>query len=262
VGLGVIAVVLAILVVGLTLGASVCGAAPVTVRFPENAAHGFLILRSEGGETLAAGELLQVPHGDGVESRLVFRFKDGSLYDETVTFSQRKVFRLLAYRLIQRGPSYPRTTEVSFDRQTGRYRARTGDSGADSADGTLDLPEDVHNGMTGMLVKNLAPGASAAGHLLVFTPKPRLLKTEFHPEGEDRFFVGDVAHMATRYLVTMKIGGLTGVLARWLGKDPPDGRYWISTGPAPAFVKFRGAMYAKGPRWRIELGTPRWPAER
>jgi len=82
--------VLAILVGVLTLGASVCGAASVTVRFPESATHGFLILRSEGGETLATGELVQVPHGDGLESRMVCRFKDGSLYDETVTSRNEK----------------------------------------------------------------------------------------------------------------------------------------------------------------------------
>jgi hypothetical protein len=60
----------------------------------------------------------------------------------------------------------------------------------------------------------------------------------------------------------MDIGGLTGVVATVLGKDPPDLRFWVSTGPLPAFLKFEGAMYLKGPRWRIELAAPRWPAER
>jgi hypothetical protein len=82
------------------------------------------------------------------------------------------------------------------------------------------------------------------------------------PEGENQYFVGDAARTATRYLVTMELGGLTGVAASVLGKDPPDLRFWISTGPAPAFLRVRGAMFLKGPTWQIELSAPRWPDER
>ena len=244
----------------LAFAASSAGADPVAVRFPEGTAHGFVVLRGERGDVLAHGELLQAPHADGMQSRLVFRFADGSLYDETLTFSQKLVFRLLTYKLIQRGPSFPEASEVSFDRATGRYRARIGTD--EPVEGTLDLPEDVHNGITGLLLRTLPAGASAAGHTVAFTPKPRLLRTTLKPTGEDRYFVGDAARTATRYLVTMEIGGLTGAIATVLGKDPPDLNFWISTGPAPAFLKFEGAMFLEGPRWRIELSAPRWPNER
>jgi hypothetical protein len=39
-------------------------------------------------------------------------------------FSQKSVFRLEGYRLAQHGPSYP-TLEVSFDRKSGQYKARS-----------------------------------------------------------------------------------------------------------------------------------------
>jgi len=42
--------------------------------------------------------------GDRVESRLSWRFLDGSVLDETVTYAQRPVLKLLSYRQIQRGP--------------------------------------------------------------------------------------------------------------------------------------------------------------
>ena len=98
----------------LTLFASGASAEPVTVRFWESATHGFLVLRNDQGGAIALGELVQAPHGEGMQSRLVFRFTDGSLYEETVTFSQKRVFRLLTYRLIQRGPAFPEATEVWF----------------------------------------------------------------------------------------------------------------------------------------------------
>jgi hypothetical protein len=250
-----------ILALGVTGGAAAWGE-PIAVRFPEGTARGFLTLRGQRGDVLAYGDLVQTPGKDStMESRLVFHFKDGSVYDETATFSQQKVFRLLAYRHIQRGKSFPETIDVAFDRSSGRYRARVG-AGGETAEGSLDLPDDLHNGMTGVLLKNLPAGVTAKGHMLTFLPKPELLKTVLRPEATDKFFVAEVPHTATRYRVKMEIRGLTGVVARLIGKDPPDLRYWIATGPAPAFVKFEGAMFLKGPRWRIELGAPRWPDER
>ena len=195
-----------------------------------------------------------------MQSRLVFRFTDGSLYDETVTFSQKRVFRLLAYTLMQKGPSFPEASEVSFDRASGRYRARAGTE--EPVEGTFELPEDLHNGMTGTLIRNLRDGGRRRATSTPSLPSHGCCAARCRPDGEDKYFVGDAARTASRYLVTMEIGGLTGVIASVLGKTPPDLRFWISTGPAPGFLKFEGAMFLKGPIWRIELATPRWATER
>ncbi len=232
------------------------GAEAVAVRFTESSAHGFLILRGPGGEPIAEGEFIQTPKGDRVHTQLVFRFADGSLYDESLSFTQKKVFRLMSYKVVQKGKAFPESSEVSFERDGGgRYRARTGD---DRADGKVDIPEDVHNGMTGLLLKNLPAGAGTSAHLLAFTPKPQVLTSTLRKEGEDRYFVGDTARSAARYLVKLDIPGVKGVLAGLIGKEPPDLRYWITTGEAPTFMRFEGPMYLKGPRWRVEVGAPRW----
>ena len=228
----------------------------VAVRIPESASRAFPVLRSADDKDLAHGEQVQTLRGDRVHSRLTFRFKNGSLYDETVVYSQSKVFRLLSYRLVQRGASFPSASDVSFDRATGRYRAKVDD---DESDGRIDIPPDVHNGMTGVLLRNLPGGVSARGHMIAFTPKPRILKTELAPEGEDRFVIGGAPHKATRYLIKLELGGVTGVVASALGKAPEDVRYWLTAGPAPTFLKFEGAMFLNGPLWRIELGVPQWP---
>ena len=69
-------------------------AAPIPVKFVEGLTRGYLVLRDVQGRILAHGDLLQVVHGDQVEKQMVFRFNDGSLYDERVTYKEKGVFRL------------------------------------------------------------------------------------------------------------------------------------------------------------------------
>jgi hypothetical protein len=244
-------------VVGLVLTiASAASAEPVRVRFTESVSHGFLVLKNDRGETLADGEVVQTPKGQRVENRLTFHFKDGSLWEETLSFTQQKVFRLMSYRHVQRGPAFRERAEVTFDRDSGRYKATVGD---ETAEGTVEMPEDLYNGMTSTLLKNLPRDARASGHLLVFTPKPHLLDSDLAAEGEDRYLVGATARTATRYVLKLELRGMKKVLAALVGKDPPDVRYWMTAGAAPLFVRFEGPMFLNGPHWRIELSAPRWP---
>ena len=69
-------------------------AEPIPVRHIEETIHGFLALRTKEGRVLAVGDLFQVVRGDRLTTRLLFRFKDGSVGDETVGFSQRGNFQL------------------------------------------------------------------------------------------------------------------------------------------------------------------------
>src|SRR5258708_20209320 len=69
-------------------------AAPIAVRYLEGVTHGFLVLRGPGGENLAEGDLLQVVRPEAVASRLLFRFRDGSLYQEPAVFPLHKPFTL------------------------------------------------------------------------------------------------------------------------------------------------------------------------
>lgn len=53
----------------------------VPVRHTEGLMHSFLTLRTLDGKRLADAEVPQLAEGDRVTSRLIFRFKDGSVYD-------------------------------------------------------------------------------------------------------------------------------------------------------------------------------------
>jgi len=238
-------------------------AGPIAVRHPEGDVYGILAVRTSGGEVLAHGELIQSVRGHQVDSQLVFRFPDGSLFDERVAFSQQKLFSLTSYRLTQRGPAFPGNSEVSFTRDSGQYHAKIRekpDAKEEVVEGRLDLPADLYNGMALVLVKNLSADQTATGRLLAFTPKPRLLAMKIKAEGTDEFTVGPMTRKAIRWLVDLELGGMMGVLASIVGKEPPDLRYWIAAAPLPpAFVKFEGPFYAQGPVWRIELSSPRGP---
>src|SRR5262245_43501501 len=91
-------------------------AAPIPVRYAEGMVHGFLELRTASDSLLAHGDLLQVATDSGIESRLVFHFPDSSLFEETVRFTQRQVFQLDHYHLVQRGPVFEQDLDVTLDR--------------------------------------------------------------------------------------------------------------------------------------------------
>src|SRR5262245_20121768 len=239
---------------GLVLVVVVCAQAaaePIAVRYTEGITRGFPVLRSLGGEKLAQGELIQVPHGDVIESRLVFRFKDGSLYDERLTFSQRDVFTLLSYHIVQQGPSFPESIDARVDRKTGRYEVRykgDEDSPEETLKGTFDMPGDVYNGLLSTLMKNMPAGNPATVQIIAFTPKPRLVTMLLKPAAEDPMNVNDAAVIATRFLVRPQLG----LFASLLVADIPDVKCWILGGEAPAFLRFEGPLYFMGPIWRID----------
>src|SRR6185295_9304595 len=81
-------------------------AEPVAVRYAEGLVHGFLSLKSPGGQLLANGDLIQTTRGDRVTTRLSFHFKDGSTSEETAVFSQRGHFALITDHLVQKGPAF------------------------------------------------------------------------------------------------------------------------------------------------------------
>ena len=104
---------LIVLTCAITLAAAAPALAePVAVKFTEGVTHAFPVLRSVSGEKLAQGEMVQIPRGDRVENRLTFRFRDGSVYDERVVFSQRDTFTLTSYQILLKGPSFPEMIEA------------------------------------------------------------------------------------------------------------------------------------------------------
>jgi hypothetical protein len=252
------------LAAGVLLRTVPAGSEPVAVRFSEGLVHGFLKLSAMDGVALADGDLMQTAHGNRVTSRLVFRFIDGSLHEETSVYSQRGQFRVVSYRLVQKGASFPRPLDMSID-ATGQASVRyTDDHGQQKTESDhIDLPPDLSNGVMLTLLKNIRGDAVPAEQsMIVATPKPRLVKLKLAAAGEETFSTGHMQRKATHYVLKVDIGGLSGLVAPLVGKQPPDSHVWILSGNVPAFVKSEQPFYMGGPLWRIELVSPVWPKAR
>ena len=127
----------------------------------------------------------------------------------------------------------------------------------EGSSGSIELPPGVYNGMVPMLLKNLASDASETVHIVAFTPKPRLIQLEMVPAGNQRLVAGDTSRQATRYALKPKLGAAVRVFATLLGKAPADQECVILTEDVPAVVRCDGALYLKGPVWRMEMTSAR-----
>jgi hypothetical protein len=254
---------IALILAGLSLITGAAASAQrVQVRHAEGLVHGFLVLRTLDGKRVADGDLIQNVHGDRVTSRLIYHFTDGSLYEERVVFSESGHFAVREYHLTEKGPTFSTPLEMSIDAGSGRVEVRyTDDEGEPHVEQEhMDLPSNLANGLVLVVLKNVRKGGPLPElSMIVPTPKPRLVKLQLSDGGTVRFSTGGVQREATRYAVHVDIGGLTGILAKLFGKQPPDTHVWMLTGEAPAFVKSEGPMFQGGPIWRTELVSPEWP---
>jgi hypothetical protein len=233
-------------------------AAPIPVRHPQGSQHGFLALRTQKGVRIATGDVTQDVHGDIVTSRLIFHFRDGSIDEDTTEFSQRGVFRLISDHHMQRGPSFPRPTDVLIDAIHGLTITR--DENGKVRQDHLDLPADLANGLPPNLLLNILPSAAETDiTYLLSTTKPRLIHVSIKPTGMVPFLIGGTRRKAIDYALHVELGGLTGLLAPLVGKEPADYHIWILGGAHPAFIREEGQLYEGGPIWRIEQISPTFP---
>ena len=237
-------------------------ASVVHVRHREGVLHGFLQLSTQQGQAIAAGDLIQVTNDDRVTAELVFHFKDGSVSDETTVFSQRGQFHLISDHLVQRGPSFPTPIDMSIDPAGGLVSVAYADAHGrpQIIRKPMKIPDDLANGLILTLLKNVEPqGPAVTVSMIAATPEPRLVHVTLTPSGAEGFSIAGVSHTAREFTAHVDLGGITGVIAHLVGKQPPDSHVWILEGEAPAFVKSEQPLYAGGPLWRIELISPRWP---
>jgi hypothetical protein len=235
----------------------------VRVRHLEGTLHGFLALTTEQGQVLAAGDLIETVRGDRVTSHLTFHFKDGSLDDETTVYTQRGVFRLISDHHIQRGPYFPHPIDMMIDVAKGVVVTRSpGKDGKDeTATDRLKLPADLCNGLVIPFIKNISPDAGETKvSMIVSTPKPRLVTLNIMPQAPGTFYVAGVPRKATVYEIKIELGGVAGIIAPVIGKQPPNIFIEIFQSELPAFLRETGPLFEGGEALTISLIGPTWSA--
>ncbi len=233
------------------------------MRHPEGTLHGFLALTTEQGQVLAIGDLIEIVRGDRVTSHLTFHFKDGSLDDETTVYTQRGVFRLISDHHIQRGPYFPHPIDMMIDVVKGIVVTRSpGKDGKDeSATDRIKMPADLYNGLVTPVIKNVSPDAGETKvSMIVSTPKPRLVTLVIMPMAPQTFYLAGSPRKSSVYEIKIELGGIAGVIAPVIGKQPPNISMEILGGELPAFLRETGPLFEGGAVLSISLIGPTWPA--
>ena len=223
----------------------------IKVLHPQGSAHGFVDVTNSEGTRIAVGDLLQRAHGSVVSSRLVIRFSDGSLDDETTVYSQQGIFRFISDHHVQRGPSFPKPVDVTIDAR--KNLITSVDPSGQRKVVHFDMPADTYNGMASSLLMNVSPAArETLIAVVVAGDKPRVVHLSMKNAGEASFTLGGSVRKATDYLVHVELGGAAGVIAPLIGKQPLDYHVLILSGPDPAFIREEGQLYEGGPVWHIQ----------
>ncbi len=245
----------------LLLCLSIAGVAePIAVTNLEGSSHGFLILRDPSGKPIAGGDVMEVVRGDLVRVHVVYRFRDGSVDDEQTVFSQKKFFKVISDHHVQKGPSFPERMDVKINAATGEVTYCDCKKGKEEMKTEhVDVPPDLANGITFPVLKNVPPKAQETTvSYLVVLAKPRVIKLSIRPEGTDNFSIVGRKYDATRLGIHAELGGVTGVVAPMVGKQPPETQVWIAYGGVPAFMKAQGPSFMGGPLWITEVANAVW----
>ena len=238
------------------LCASALHADPIKVRQSQGTERGFLLIRSESGVVLGHGDLIQTAHGSRVTSELALHFKDGSLDDETVVYTQTGVFRLISDHHIQKGPFFHSPVDLLVQANGDVTNRSIGKDGKEKVDTQhLDLPPDVYNGMIGPLLSNISPTTQPLklGMVVAAGDKVRLVHLNISPTTPQKFSVAGLSYNATVFRIHIELGGVAGVVAPIVGKQPGDIFVWVVEGAAPQFMRMLGPLANGGPAVSIEL---------
>lgn len=223
------------------------------IQVPE---HGFMVARSETGKNIARFEFLQTVQGDDVTMHLAYHFVDGSIDEETTTFTQQGTFRLIRTHHIQKGPFFAKPVDFTVDATTGIVTSRNVDkNGKVHVDSEhMGLPDDLANGFVGTLLLNV-PDNTAPFRVGMLAPVEggRLIKLLISPEGEQPFQMGGQNLKATVFRIHPELGGIVGIIAQLIGLQPKDVMVWVLEGKEPAVVRTVGQLDGYGPVVSSEL---------
>ena len=222
----------------------------IPVKYIQRPMHRFMVTRAQDGTNLATGEFSQVVQGNEVTMRMIYRFVDGSIDDETTTYVQQGTFRLIQAHHIEKGPFFSRPIDFTVDATKGLATSRTTDSNGRIRVETkrINIPKDLSNGMVGTLLLNV-PSNTAPFRVGMLAPVGggRLIQLLISSEGEQTVHLSGLTLPATVFRIHPELGGFVGFIARLLGLQPKDVTVWILKGDEPAVAVIVGQLGGNGP---------------
>ena len=221
-------------------------AEPVPVHRTQGLVHGFLNIRSETGAILGYAEISQFATGDRVTLRTTLHFRDGSLDDELSVFTQSGVFRLVSDHHIQRGPFFKNAIDALVESSGNVTIRTTGKDGKVKEETShIDLPPDAPAFTLGMVIP---------------IDKGRLIKLNIIPDGTASFTaIAGARRTANRFRIKLELGGVAGVIAPMVGKQPADTIIWLLEGDAPVIVREDTQLADGTPLVSLELAGTSFP---
>jgi hypothetical protein len=231
-------------------------AEPISVKHIQLPRHEFMVARSETGKIIARVEFTEDVQGDDVTMRLTYRFVDGSIDDETTTYTQQGTFRLVRNHHIQQGPFFAKPIDFAVEAATGTATTRTTDkNGKIQVESEhIDLPDDLANGFVGTLLLNVSPNtAPFRAGILAPVFGGRLIRILVSPQGEQPFQRAGQTLKATVFRIHPELGGILGTIATLLGLQPKDVMVWVLEGETPAVMRVVGQLGGSGPVLSSEL---------
>ena len=185
--------------------ALVASAEPVPVRHLQGFIHGFLVVKDVNDAVLGSGELVQVSSGARVTATLTLHLKDGSLYQETFVFSQQKVYKLLSYKQVLKGPAFKTQQTLTINANGSVSVVATEQDGKEKTiNKQIALPLDLANGIVSTLLIDVDPKVESVLSMLVATPEPRMVKLKISSDGAaESISIGGSPNKATHYVVNI-----------------------------------------------------------
>lgn len=248
-----------IFVVSALLVTALCTAAPaeqIPVKHLQRPMHSFMQARSQAGETIARVEFSQEAQGNQVTMHLTYRFADGSIDDETTTYTQQGTFRLVRDHHVQKGPFFSKPFDFAVEAANGMATTRTRDKQGNVhvESEHVDLPDDLANGFVGTLLINVAQNTKPFRvGILAPVGGGRLIRILISPEGERPFQMAGYSVTATVFRIHPELGGIVGLIAQLIGVQPKDVMVWVLEGEHPAVVRIVGQLGGYGPVVSSEL---------
>jgi hypothetical protein len=229
---------------------SVAPAEQISVKYIQRPMHRFMVARSEDGKNIASGEFSQGVQGNEVTMRMTYRFVDGSIDDETTTYMQQSMFRLIQDRHAEKGPFFSRPIDFTVDAANGIATSRTTDkNGRIRVESKhINMPNDLANGMVGTLLLNV-PSNTTPFRVGMLAPVGggRLIHLLISSEGEQTVHLSGQTLPATVFRIHPELGGIVGMIARLIGLQPKDVMVWVLEGEEPAVAVIVGQLGGYGP---------------